>query len=155
MFTVLPFSFTTACYIFTKVLIPLVTFWHAKDMKVVMYLNDGIGAAEGRASAKAASNFIRSTLGQAGFVVHPEKCKWEPSPSARWLGFNLDLSTGCLSVPPEKISHLKERLASAATSNCIQARAVSLHNRDPNFSDAGHWACYLFYDKGNVCTARD
>ena len=64
-------------------------------------------------------------MGQAGFVVHPEKCKWGPSLTARWLGFDLDWSTGCLSVTPEKTAHLKEMLAGAATSKCIQARELA------------------------------
>ena len=37
VFTVLPFGLATACYIFTKVLRPLVKFWRAKGMKVVIY----------------------------------------------------------------------------------------------------------------------
>ena len=125
VFTVLPFGLATACYIFTKVLRPLVKFWHGRGMKIAVYLDDGIGAAKGWVGAEAASNFVRDMLGRAGFVAHPEKCHWGPSPSARWLGFNLDLSTGCLSVPLDKIAHLKERLAGAATTNYIQARQLA------------------------------
>ena len=60
VFTVLPFDLATACYTFTKVLRPLVKFWRGKGAKIVLYLDDGIGAAKGRAGAEAASNFVRT-----------------------------------------------------------------------------------------------
>ena len=85
---------------------PLVKFWHSKGIKIVLYLNDGIGAAKSKARAESASILV-----QAGFVVHPEKCYWDPSQITRWLGFILNSCDGCLSVPPEKIDCLKEKLA--------------------------------------------
>lgn len=125
VFTVLPFGLTTACYIFTKTLRPLVKYWRSKGIRIVLYLDDGIGAAKGKARAESASILVRRTLVQAGFVVHPVKCCWDPSQIARWLGFILNSCDGCLSVPPEKIDCLKEKLAAVAQSECIQARQLA------------------------------
>ena len=86
-FTVLPFGLATAYYIFTKVLRPVVKFWRGKGVKIVVYLDDGVGSVKGRAGAEAASSLVKCTLAQAGFVAHPEKCHWEPSQSVKWLGF--------------------------------------------------------------------
>ena len=51
VFKVLPFGLATACYAFTKLLRPLVKHWRGKGLRVVLYLDDGIVAADGKAAA--------------------------------------------------------------------------------------------------------
>ena len=51
LFTVLPFGLSTACYIFTKLLRPLVKYWRGQGIRIVVYLDDGIGAASGETNA--------------------------------------------------------------------------------------------------------
>ena len=111
VFTVLPFGLATACYIFTKMLRPLVKYWRGKGIKVVVYLDDGIGAAKNREIACEASECVKDTLVKAGFVINFEKSHWDPLSQARWLGFLIDLNKGCLSVPPDKIVALENKLA--------------------------------------------
>ena len=125
VFTVLPFGLATACYIFTKLLRPLVKLWRSKGVKIVVYLDDGIGAATGRVGADLATVLVRDTLDKAGFVVHAEKSHWEPSTTARWLGFLLDLGRGCIIVLPEKIVALKDRIAALAKADYVQARHLA------------------------------
>ena len=48
VFTVLPFGLSTACYIFTKIVRPLVHYWRAKGLRIVVYLDDGLCAVAGR-----------------------------------------------------------------------------------------------------------
>ena len=48
VFTVLPFGLSTACYIFTKIVRPLVHYWRAKGLRIVVYLEDGLCAVAGR-----------------------------------------------------------------------------------------------------------
>lgn len=43
VFNVLPFGISTAGYIFTKVMREIVKFWRSKGIRIVMYLDDGIG----------------------------------------------------------------------------------------------------------------
>ena len=45
VFCVLPFGLATACFAFTKLLRPLVKHWRSQGIKVVVYLDAGIGAA--------------------------------------------------------------------------------------------------------------
>ena len=71
VFTVLPFGFSTACYIFTKVVHPLVRYWRARGLRILVYLDDGLCAVSGEQSAKEASQLVQHTLSEAGFVSHP------------------------------------------------------------------------------------
>ena len=42
-FTVLPFGISTGPYIFTKVLRPLIRYWRLQAIRIVVYLDDGLG----------------------------------------------------------------------------------------------------------------
>ena len=62
VFTVLPFGLSTACYVFTKLLRPLVRYWRARGIRIVVYLDDGLAVAADEQSAHAASDLVRETL---------------------------------------------------------------------------------------------
>ena len=48
MFRVLPFGLSTACYVFTKLLRPPVRRWSSRGLTCIVYIDDGIYAAESR-----------------------------------------------------------------------------------------------------------
>ena len=92
VFTVLPFGLASACYIFTKLVRPLVGYWRRKGLRTVVYLDDGLCAVTGEERACEASALVQSTLENSGFVANVEKSKWTPTRRLQWLGFVLDLS---------------------------------------------------------------
>ena len=93
VFTVLSFGLVSACYLFTKLLRPVVWYWQAKGILVVVYLDDGIAIAQ-RDKVHAASKSVKETLQQAGFVAHLWKSQWKPSTFVQWLVFVLDSNRG-------------------------------------------------------------
>ena len=101
VFTVLPFGLSSACYMFTKLLRPLVRYWRARALRILVYLDDGLCAVAGRLKALVASELVRTTLARAGFVVHLIKSIWEPIQRLPWLGFVVDLELGQIEVPQE------------------------------------------------------
>jgi len=52
VFCVLPFGLSTACFVFTKLLCPLVKHWRSQGLKIVVYLDDGLCATQGKANAE-------------------------------------------------------------------------------------------------------
>jgi len=52
VFAVLSFKLSTACYVFTKLLRPLVRYWRGRGLKAIIYLDDGIVAVKGKDAAK-------------------------------------------------------------------------------------------------------
>ena len=46
MFSVLPFGLSSAPYIFTKILRPLVKKWRGEGKSVLLFLDDGLGTAQ-------------------------------------------------------------------------------------------------------------
>ena len=86
VFTVLPFGLCTACYLFTKLLRPLVRYWRTQGLRVVVYLDDGLGAEGGSNKTGEASTMVQDMLERAGFVPHPIKCMWKAGPAADMAG---------------------------------------------------------------------
>ena len=125
VFTVLPFGLSSACYMFTKLLRPLVRYWRAKGLRILVYLDDGLCAVAGRHKALEASQLVRTTLAKAGFVVHPTKSVWEPSQRLPWLGFVIDLELGQIEVPREKLAALQHMLDQARRVAQIPARRLA------------------------------
>ena len=50
-FTILPFGLSTACYLLTKLIRLLLQHWQGKGLKAIVYLDDGIVAANGEQAA--------------------------------------------------------------------------------------------------------
>ena len=52
VFAVLPFGLATACYVFTKLMRPVVKYWRGQGLRAVIYIDDGIVAVKGERAAK-------------------------------------------------------------------------------------------------------
>ena len=80
----------------------------------MIYLDDGIVAAKGFEAGNRASLIVRNDLQRAGLVVNVQKSIWLPAQALTWLGFDLNLSQGVVSVPTSKIDNLRGLLMSLA-----------------------------------------
>ena len=75
VFCVLPFGLATACYLFTKLMHPLVKYWRGQGLRIIVYLDDGIAAVAGEEAAFSASSKVQDYLHRVSFVVNLSKCK--------------------------------------------------------------------------------
>ena len=78
MFSVLPFGLSSAPYIFTKLLKPLVKKWRGEEKSIILYLDDGLGAVRPFNWGKIRSLQIHADLLKFGLLPNEEKCVWEP-----------------------------------------------------------------------------
>ena len=129
-FSVLPFGLTSAGYIFTKVLRPLVKKWRTHGIKGILYLDDGINGHISKEEAQRASIIIASDLNQSGFLLNTEKSHLEPGQTGRWLGVLIDTTSMTFTVPPRK-----SREVTSTTTNCVSQtirirKILSVHSRD-------------------------
>ena len=104
---------------------PPVKYWRGRGLQVLLYLDNGIVAVAGEEAAKLASQQVREDLVKAGLVEHPAKCIWEPTLKLKWLGFNIDLGIGQISVPANKLCSLKAQLQVAAQNTQIKAKYLA------------------------------
>ena len=82
-----------APYLFTKLLKPLVKKWRSEAKSIVVYLDDGLGAAADVNKAKIGSLQVHADLLKSGFLPNEAKCVWEPTQVITWLGAILNTST--------------------------------------------------------------
>ena len=92
-FASLPFGLSSAPYVFSKCLRPLVKFWRPNGIKIVVFLDDGCGKGDTLPMAKENSPSVQSSLSRAGFVANSAKSLcMEPHSGACLVGFELGLS---------------------------------------------------------------
>ena len=118
----LPFGLASSSYAFTKLLRPLVRYWQAKGLEIVLYLDDGICVVKGLHEANVASQWVQSTLRQ---VVNEAKSSWVPCSTVQWLGFVVDMEQGCISVPPNKVFSLMDGLKTSLEAGVVEARFLA------------------------------
>ena len=95
-FVVLPFGLCTAGYIFTKTCRVLVKYWRCNGIKIVLFMDDGIGADGSAEKSKRAADFVKSSIEKSEFVTNTGKSNWVPSHHVTWLG--LEINTGIFSI---------------------------------------------------------
>lgn len=85
VFKVLPFGLATACYVFTKLLRPLVKRWRSFGLSVVLYIDDGICNATTETKTVVDTARIIEDLDNAGFILNREKSSLLPKKKANGL----------------------------------------------------------------------
>jgi len=125
VFVVLPFGLASACYVFTKVMRPLVKKWRNLSIKSTMYIDDGISSAKTFAQTLEDSLQIRSDLEKAGLTVNSAKSNFVPSQTGSWLGFQIDTRLMKFFVPQEKIDKLSSLLSVTLHQKSFTARSIA------------------------------
>ena len=113
-FTVLPFGLSSAPFIFTKMIKPLVAHWRSCGILIAVYLDDGFvviprdqnSEEEHLDLARRISDHVRSDLLSAGFIYNMNKSIWSPTSSLVWLGMVWDMSLGTLKITDKRIDKL-------------------------------------------------
>jgi len=81
-----------------------VRYWRSKALSIVVYLDDGISAAQSFLKCEEHSLLVRSDLFKSGFVSNKCKCQWVPVQAICWLGIVWDFKNNRMFIPPEKVS---------------------------------------------------
>lgn len=109
-FTVLPFGLSTATYIFTKCLRAMVKYWRSNNIKIVLYLDDGLAMAESFEECQRISSFIKSSLEDAGLLINQEKSIFSPVQDIEWLGIRWNSVRFSISIPERKIQDVESTI---------------------------------------------
>ena len=80
---------------------------------------------EGEQEALAASRMVQSDLARSGLVVNIVKSRLEPTQQCTWLGFNIDLAKGYISVPEGKLNNLRAQVTQAVERNRLPAKFLA------------------------------
>ena len=125
VFVVLPFGLAPACYVFTKLLRPLIKKWRGEGIRSVIYIDDGIFGSKSKRDTAFACLQVREDLENAGFTINEDKSTLYPHQIGKWLGFDIDMVQYKLSIPSEKISKLRESAEAMLGTTRTSARKVA------------------------------
>lgn len=125
-FAVLPFGLSSAPFLFTKLLKPVVTSWRCKGIPMVIFLDDGLGGGANSIQAKINSLTVNADLLKFGFVINENKSLWEPVQNIIWLGTVLDTNLGFISVTEHRIAKLKSSIDSILKGGCTTVNVRTL-----------------------------
>ncbi|KAK3103157.1 hypothetical protein FSP39_016878 [Pinctada imbricata] len=103
VYNVLPFGLSTAGFIFSKVTRHFVKHVRSMDIKLVMYLDDGLAGSCSYSEALRISELVKTELQSFGFLLAHDKCDWEPKQVAQWLGFQWNLEEGIIRVTSDRV----------------------------------------------------
>ena len=107
-FNVLPFDLSSAPYIFTKCLRPLIKHWRANGLFIVVFLDDGWGTASSFNECEKFANSVKCDLLSAGFVPNVDKSVWTPVQDIDWLGMTWNSDKGTLKIIQRRIDDTVE-----------------------------------------------
>ena len=125
VFTVLPFGLSTAPFVFTKVVRPLVKYWRFNSIKIACFLDDGLGIGNTFERALEDSTFVLNSLTKAGFIINSEKSVWQPTKVLTWLGIEVDLNNDTLKVSSERIDSILFTIEFILSKSYVSARTLS------------------------------
>ena len=126
-FSVPPSGLSSAPYLFTKLLKPLVKEWRSEEKSIVVCSDNGLGAAADMNKAKIASLQVHADLLKSGFLPNEAKCIWDPTQVITWLGAVLNTSTSEMSATCKWITSFQEDLAAllAISFSCHPIRKLA------------------------------
>ena len=104
---------------------PLIRYWRGRGLRAVLYLDDGIVAVKGKERATYESERVQSELSEVGLIVNNPKSQWDPTKSLVWLGFQINLQDGQLTVPDRKVGALSRLMQQARDNRSIRAMALA------------------------------
>ena len=106
VFNVLPFGLASGGHTFTKVLKKAIKYWRNQSVKIIMYLDDGLGGANDFFSAERSSSYIRTSLSELGFLIAEDKCIWYPQQDMIRIGLVWDMKSGKFRIANERVDIL-------------------------------------------------
>ena len=110
-FSGLPFGLSSSPYLFTELLKPLVKKWRTERKFILVFLDDGLGAASDYTNARVSSFSVHAELLKSGFVLNEVKSLWEPTQVITWLGTVIDTSQCIISATDTRIQFLWDDLS--------------------------------------------
>lgn len=109
-FNCLPFGLSTAPFVFTKLLKPVMEYLRHRNMMSVIYLDDIF--CIGRSYKECNQNVLntKNLLLQLGFLINYEKSSFLPSTECKFLGFLFNSKEMALKLPKNKIEKIRSEL---------------------------------------------
>lgn len=124
-FLVLPFGYSGAPRLFTKITNPIMAKLHSLGVRTAIYIDDIIIVEDDKLRLQRNVDLVIGMLTQLGFKVNFKKSTIVPTQNIQHLGFILSSTQLQLSLPREKCDKIEELCAHALDADHISIRDVT------------------------------
>ena len=105
-FTCLPFGYSLAPRVFTKIFKPIVAQLRLNGLRIVIFLDDILLVASSFADRMEQLSLLRKLLESLGFVINDAKSQLQPTTRICFLGFIIDSISMKLLLPEDKLQKI-------------------------------------------------
>jgi len=102
----LPFGYSPAPRVFTKVLKPVISYLRANGYKVIIFLDDILLTGSSMEECLCQLSSLKEKLQSLAFVISVNKSQLIPVTRILYLGFIIDMVSMTLLLPDEKIDKI-------------------------------------------------
>ena len=102
-FSCLPFGYSLAPRVFTKIFKPIIAYFRFLGFRVVIFIDDLILIASSYDECLQQLEILKSTLCELGFTVNVEKSQLAPVNEILYLGFLINSIAMTLHLPADKL----------------------------------------------------
>jgi hypothetical protein len=124
-FRCLAFGLSSAPWIFTKILKPIVNFLRRQGLRLIIYLDDILILNSNAEGAGRDYLFAVSILEKCGFLINLEKSVGTPEQVIEYLGLIIDSKSLSLSLRPEKIVEIIDLCGKALERVSVSLRDIA------------------------------
>ena len=124
-FNCLPFGLSSAPWVFTKIMRPIMTVLRSMGLRTFMYIDDILILAESETQAREHTAALIFLLENLGMVINHPKSQTTPSQIIEFLGFIIDSTTMELRLPGEKVKKIRGETRRLITQPDNSALALS------------------------------
>ena len=124
-FNCLPFGLSSAPWVFTKTIRPVVATLREVGLRMIIYIDDILVMAETESLLKDHITAVVYLLENLGFVVNYPKSELTPTQEIEFLGFTVNSTNMELRLPGEKIKKVRTEAGKILQSQSVSALALS------------------------------
>lgn len=124
-FTCLPFGLSTAPYVFTKIMKPVVSHLRSQGIQSVIYLDDLFLIGKSHQECQSFVNQTLNLLVKLGFIINYKKSSLSPSTQCKFLGFILDSRRMLITLPVDKKKQVKKMINKFMSINSCRIRELA------------------------------
>lgn len=124
-FNVLPFGLSSAPYVFTKIMKPVVSYLRKLGYLSVVYLDDWAIIGNTKEDCYKNIQATRDLLQKLGFIINIDKSQLEPKQTVKFLGFIFDSVEMTIRLPDDKVKKVEDLLLNFIKKTKCKIRSFS------------------------------
>ena len=144
-FTCLPFGLSCAPWVFTKVMKPISIFLRSMGVRMIVYIDDILLMGDSPNQVESHLQALVFLLTNLGFIINLPKSITIPTQTIEYLGLLVDSTSLHLSLPGEKLHHIRMEVNQILQKSHVTARQLAQIIGKLNAASQAVFPAPLFY----------